>query len=35
MRILTKLTAELKYEESSKLFYLVQIKMNHPKWLQE
>ena len=35
MRILTKLTTDLKYEEISKLFYLVQIKMNYPKWLSE
>ena len=35
MRILTKLTADLKYEEISKLFFLVQIKMNYSKWLPE
>jgi len=29
------LTDDLKYEEISKLFYLVQIKMKHPKWLSE
>ena len=33
--LLTKLTADLKYEEISKFFYLVQIKMKHPKWLSE
>ena len=35
MRMLTELTDDLKYEEISKLFYLVQIKMKHPKWLSE
>jgi len=35
MRILTKLTTDLKYNDISKLFYLVQIKMNYPKWLPE
>ncbi len=35
MRILTKLTDDLKYEEISKLFSLVQIKFNYLKWLSE
>ncbi len=30
-----KLTADLKYEEIIKLFYLVQIKMKNLKWLSE
>ena len=36
IRIITKIDSRSKiYKEISKLFYLVQIKMKHPKWLPE